>query len=79
MTVAGTLRKNKYEIPALLLSVKQRNVHPSIYGLTSDLTLVTYVPARKKSVILVPPHHHDDTYTGQEMTTNLKYRALQCH
>jgi hypothetical protein len=47
MTVVGTLRKNKLEIPALFLSEKQRNVHSSIFGFTNDLTLVSYVPARK--------------------------------
>jgi len=72
MTVAGTLRKNNSEIPTLILSVKHRNVHSSIYGFTSDQTLVSYVPARNKSVILILSHHYDDTHTGGEITTNLK-------
>jgi hypothetical protein len=61
MTVVGTLRKNKPEILALFLSGKrQRDVHSSIFGFTSDLTLVSYVPARHKTVILF---HHSIMYT----------------
>ena len=66
MTVVGTLRKNKPEIPALFLSGKQRNVHSSIFGVTNDLTLVSYVPARNKTVILHSSKHHDDTCMGEE-------------
>jgi len=53
MTVVGTLRKNKPEISALFLSGEQRNVHSSFFGFTNDLTLVSYVPARKKTAILL--------------------------
>jgi hypothetical protein len=38
LRVVGTLRKNNPEIPALLLSGKQRDVHSSIIDFTSDLT-----------------------------------------
>ena len=53
MTVVGMLRKNKLEIPALFLSGKPRCVHSSIFGFTNNLTLVSHVPARNKSVILI--------------------------
>ena len=66
MTVVGTLRKNTPEIPALFLSGKQRNVHSSIFGFTNDLTLVSYVPARNKTVILLSSQHHHDTSMGEE-------------
>jgi len=65
MTVVDTLRKNKPEILALFLSGKWRNVHSSIFGFTSDLTLVSYVPARNKTVILLSSQHHD-TCMGEE-------------
>ena len=61
MTVVGTLGKTKLEIPTLFLSGKQqRYVHFSIFGFASDLTLVSYVPARNKTVILF---HHSIMYT----------------
>jgi len=40
MTVIGTLKKNKPEVPALFLSGKQRDVHSSIFGCTSGLSWV---------------------------------------
>ena len=66
VTVVGIPRKNKPEIPALFLSGKQRDVHPSIFGCTNDLTLVSYVPARHKTVILPSSQHHDETCMGEE-------------
>jgi len=64
--VVGTPRKNKPEIPALFLSGKQRNVNSTIFDFTNDLTLVSYVPARNKTVILTSSQHHDDTCMGEE-------------
>ena len=50
ISVAGTLRKNKPEIPALFISGKQRRVRSSVFGCTNDLTVVSYVvPARNKT------------------------------
>ena len=61
MTVFETLRKNTPEIPALFLSGKQRTAYSSIFGFTYYLTLVSYIPARNKTVILFSSQHHDDT------------------
>ena len=66
MTVVGSLRKNKSTIPALFLSGKQRCVHSSIFGFINDLTLVSHVPARNKTVILLPSQHHGDAGMGDE-------------
>jgi hypothetical protein len=44
MTVIGTLRKNKPEVPALFLSGNQRVVHSAIFGCTNGLSRVSYVP-----------------------------------
>jgi hypothetical protein len=65
MTLVGTLRKNKAEISKLFLSGKQSEVFSSIFGCTNDLTLVSYVPARNKAVIL-SSQCHDDTCMGEE-------------
>jgi len=53
MTPIGTLRKRQPEIPLLFLSGKQSQVYSSIFGFINDLTLVLYVPARDKPVILL--------------------------
>ena len=42
-------------------------MRPFFYpSFTSDLTLVSYVPSRKKTVILLSSQHHDDTCMGEE-------------
>jgi len=66
VTLVGKLRKNEAEIPALFLSGKQKQVYSSIFGFSNDLTLVSYVPARNKTVILLSSQHHDDTCMGAE-------------
>jgi hypothetical protein len=68
--VVGTLRKNTPEIPALFLIGKQRDVHSFIFCFTSDLTLVSYVPARNKTVILLSSHMM--THAWERRITNLK-------
>jgi len=66
MTLVGTLRKNKPEIAALFLNGKQREGYLSIFGFTSNLTLVWHVPARNKAVILLSSQHHDYVCNGEE-------------
>jgi hypothetical protein len=66
MTLVGTLRENKPEIPALLLSGKQKEVSSSIFVFTNDLTWVSHVPVRNKAVILLSSQHHDDKCMGEE-------------
>ena len=82
LTVVGTLSKNKPEIPTLFLSGKQRNVHSSIFGFTNDLTVVSHVPARNKTVILNASQHHDYTCLGEEKDHKpeiiMHYNATKC-
>ncbi|KAJ8877104.1 hypothetical protein PR048_021556 [Dryococelus australis] len=49
LTVTGTLRGNKPQIPAEFLPQKDRPVNSSLYGFTKELTLVSFVPKKKKS------------------------------
>jgi hypothetical protein len=65
MTLVVTLRKNKVEISKLFLSGKQTEVFSSIFGCTNDLTLVSYIPARNKAVIL-SSQCHDDRCIGEK-------------
>ena len=66
MRVVGTLRKNKPEIPGLFHSGKQGDVHSSIFDFTSDLTLVSYVPATNNTVILLSSQQYDNTCMREE-------------
>lgn len=47
LTYVGTIRRNKREIPKEFLTNRQREVNSSIFGVTRDNTLVSYVPAKK--------------------------------
>ena len=69
LTVIGTLRKNKRELPLEFSKPINRKIHSSMFGFTSDLTLVSYIPRRGKNVLLVSSlHHHDeiDPSTGNQ-------------
>jgi hypothetical protein len=57
MRQVGMVRKNKLEIPAVFFSGKQREISSSILVFTRDLTLVLYVPARNKTIIILSLQH----------------------
>lgn len=60
ITVVGTLKKNKPEIPSEFLPKKSKEVYSSMFGFQEDITLVSYVPKRNKSVLLLSSMHNDD-------------------
>lgn len=47
LTITGTLRANKKEIPAEFAPNSAREEQSSIFGFSNDLTLVSYVPKKK--------------------------------
>lgn len=61
LTVIGTLKKNKREIPKEFLPHKDRKIDSSLFGFTKDFTIASYVPKKNKSVILVSSMHHDNS------------------
>ncbi|CAF1514241.1 unnamed protein product [Rotaria sordida] len=68
LTLIGTLRKNKLEIPIEFQSNKNREVGSSLFGFQDDLTLVSFVPKQNKAVLLLTSKHHDsqvDNKTGK--------------
>lgn len=50
--------KNKNKIPAEFLPNKTRPTKPNLYGFTTDLILVSYIPKKQKAVLLVSSMHH---------------------
>lgn len=56
--LVGTLRSNKKEIPNEFKPNKQRELYSSLFGFNDYLTLVSYVPKEKKTVILLSSFHH---------------------
>jgi len=53
LTLIGTMKQNKREIPQKFKPARQHDENSSIFGFTKDLTLVSYVP--KKEQIRCPP------------------------
>ncbi|KAJ8938411.1 hypothetical protein NQ318_011994 [Aromia moschata] len=61
LTVIGTVRKNKRELPLEFSKPTNRPARTSMFGFTNDQTIVSYIPKKGKNVILVSSfHHHDD-------------------
>ncbi|KRX26647.1 PiggyBac transposable element-derived protein 4 [Trichinella nelsoni] len=66
-TIVGTLRRKKKEVPSELTEARGREVGSSLFCFDRQLTLVSYIPKRKKSVLLLSTMHHDDAvYEDQE-------------
>jgi hypothetical protein len=59
ITLIGTLRKNKPEIPVEFLANKNRRVGSTMFAFNDNLTLVSYVPKINKAVLLLSSKHHD--------------------
>lgn len=60
LTIVGTLRGNKPQIPPEFLPQKDRPVNSSLYGFTKELTLVSFVPKKCKAVIVLSSMHHQE-------------------
>ena len=59
LSLVGTMRSNKREIPPEFLASKDRPVYSSIFGHQNQLTLVSYVPKKNKAVIVLSSMHTD--------------------
>jgi hypothetical protein len=57
MRLVSTVRKNKPEVQALFFN----------FGFTSGLTLVSYAPARNKTISLLSSQHHGETCMDKEI------------
>ncbi|KAB0803248.1 hypothetical protein PPYR_00218 [Photinus pyralis] len=61
LTLVGTLRKNKREIPEFFSAkIKERRINTSMFGFTKDMTLVSYKPKQNKIVLLLSTMHYAD-------------------
>lgn len=59
LTVVGTLRKNKRQIPTEFFL--KRPEKSSMFAFTEDMTMVSYIPKLNRQVILLSTLHHDDS------------------
>lgn len=61
LTIFGTIKKNKREIPPIFLQTKQRPLCPCMFGFGNVSTLLSYVPGGNKLVLMLLTMHNDDT------------------
>ena len=59
ITLVGTLRKNKRQIPPEFLNLRGREEKTSLFGFEDNCTLVSYIP-KKKNVLVLSTRHNDD-------------------
>nr|CAH7765836.1 unnamed protein product [Callosobruchus chinensis] len=59
LTVVRTVKKNKRELPTELTEIKSRPVYSSIFAYQQNMTLVSYVPRKRKHVLAVSSMHYD--------------------
>ncbi|XP_041729377.2 piggyBac transposable element-derived protein 4-like, partial [Coregonus clupeaformis] len=57
VTVVGTVRKNKPELPQALLASKDRLLFSSKFAFTPTTALVSYLPKKNKNVLLLSTLH----------------------
>lgn len=59
MSLLGTLRKNKRQLPPEFVNTKPRSAKSKLFGFTKESTLVSYVPRKGKNVLLISSMHSD--------------------
>ncbi|XP_022109380.1 piggyBac transposable element-derived protein 4-like [Acanthaster planci] len=66
LTLVGTIKPNRWEVPQEICPnrVKKRDAKSSVFLFNGDLTLVSYIPKPKRSVILLSSMHHDKSVDG---------------
>lgn len=60
LSLLGTVRKNKRQLPPEFVNTKSRAVGSNEFCFTKDTILVSYVPKKGRNVILVSSLHNDD-------------------
>ncbi len=59
LALVGTIRRNKPELPPILLSLKQRRIFSSLFAFRRTAAAVSYMPKSGKNVILLSTRHRD--------------------
>ena len=66
ITLLGTMRACRKEIPNEMLPDRRREVESSIFRFTPDVTLVSYVPKKGKAVVLLSTSYHMPQISSDE-------------
>ena len=57
MTLVGTVRKSKRSLPSNMQPTKKWPVYSTNFAYHRDATVCSYVPKKKKAVVLLPSMH----------------------
>jgi hypothetical protein len=66
ITIVGTIRKNKPELPLALLTTRGREAFSSKFAFTPTTTLISYLPKRNKNVVLLSTLHKTAEISDRE-------------
>ncbi|XP_014853421.1 PREDICTED: piggyBac transposable element-derived protein 3-like [Poecilia mexicana] len=66
LTMLGTVRKNKPELPSEILKMQGRPLHSSKFTFTENTTLVSYCPKRNKNILVMSTMHKDASLSTRE-------------
>ena len=66
ITIVGTLRKNKPEIPPEMLEVRKENVEKEKFCFNDKLTMLSYQSKPHKNVILLSTMHVGEDFIGNK-------------
>lgn len=67
LTIVGTVRKTRKDLPKCLLDIRGRATYSSQFLFTGNLTLVSYVTKPKKFVVLLSSMHHEHDIAGEDL------------
>ena len=59
LTIVGTMKKCKREIPECMKAATSRESKTSVFGFNDEMKMVSYVPKKNKAVVLLSTMHHD--------------------
>lgn len=66
LTMVGTVRRNKPELPPALLETRERARFSSLFAFTDTCALVSYSPKKRKVVTLMSTFHREATVSPRE-------------
>ena len=67
LSYVGTIRKNRRELPQIFVSPQGRAEYSTIFGYTTNETLVSYSPKKGKTVVLLSSMHVGSTDVSEEI------------
>lgn len=74
ITLLGTIRKQRKEVPKTMLAAKERAIDTSKYLFTKLATMVSYVPKKNKAVVLLSSTHLQ--FTQHDLQANGKPKMI---